>query len=71
MSHSLTVSISQVYSNDEFDLLLVYSGERLRSLWPSCFLLLFFFLLLLFFSLSLFFLIPSPEKGWTIQDSVG
>ena len=34
--HSLTVSNSQVYSNDEFDLWPVYSGERFRALRPSC-----------------------------------
>ena len=34
--HSLTVSNSQVYSNDEFDLWPVYSGERLRVFRPSC-----------------------------------
>ena len=35
--HSLTVSNSQVYSNDEFALWLVYSGERFRAFRPSCF----------------------------------
>ena len=34
--HSLTVSNSQVYSNDEFDLWPVYSGEQFRLSWPSC-----------------------------------
>ena len=34
--HSLTVSNSQVYSNDEFDLWPVYSGERFRALRPAC-----------------------------------
>ena len=29
VSHNLTVSNNQVYSNDEFDLWLIYSGERL------------------------------------------
>ena len=33
------VSNSQVYSNDEFDLWPVYSGERFRAFRPSCFLL--------------------------------
>ena len=36
VSHSLTVSDSQVYSNVEFDLWPVYSGEQFRALWPSC-----------------------------------
>ena len=35
--HSLTVSNSQVYSNDEFDLWPVYSGERFRPLGPFVF----------------------------------
>ena len=30
------VSNSQVYSNDEFDLWPVYSGERFRAFRPSC-----------------------------------
>ena len=34
--HSLTVSNNQVYSNNEFDLWPVYSGERFRASWPSC-----------------------------------
>ena len=34
--HSLPVSNSQVYSNDEFDLWPVYSGERFRAFRPSC-----------------------------------
>ena len=33
--HPLTKN--QVYSNDEFDLWPVYSGERLRASGPSCF----------------------------------
>ena len=32
----LTVSNSQIYSNDEFDLWTVYSGERFRAFRPSC-----------------------------------
>ena len=31
------VSNSQVYSNDEFDLWPVYSGERFRAFRPSCY----------------------------------
>ena len=31
------MSKSQVYSNDEFDLWPVYSGERFRAFRPSCF----------------------------------
>ena len=42
MCHSLPVSNSQVYSNDEFDLWPVYSGEWFRAFRPSCF---FFFFL--------------------------
>ena len=31
-----TVANSQVYSNDEFDLWPIYSGERFRAFRPSC-----------------------------------
>ena len=34
---SVIVSNSQVYSNGEFDLWPVYSGERFRAFRPSCF----------------------------------
>ena len=37
VSHSLTVSNNEVYSNDEFDLWPVYLHERFRASWPSCF----------------------------------
>ena len=32
----MTVSNSQVYSNDELNLWPVYSGERFRDSWHSC-----------------------------------
>ena len=36
MFHVLTVSNYHVSSDDEFDLWLVYSGERFSALWPTC-----------------------------------
>ena len=35
----MSVIVYQVYSNDEFDLWPVYSGERFRAFRPSCFIL--------------------------------
>ena len=36
VSHSLTISDNQVYSNDEFDLRSDYSGERFRASFSCC-----------------------------------
>ena len=56
---TLTVSNSQVYSNDEFDIWPVYSGERFRAFRPSCFKffasLCCFFVVVVFFFLFFFF----------------
>ena len=55
MSHSLTVSNNEVYSDGEFDLWSVHSGERFNA---SC----FFFVFFCFFVFCCFFFqLPSCD----------